>query len=116
MDHTTPAADARADADSETPIIRSKDAVNRDTPEAAVRAAEEIASHNDALAAAPAKPPREPDPDPAQAAEDIARQVVVEERGRISGIYDAAKKLSLDTAIADDLVRRGTSLDAAAAC
>ncbi|MGZ8313324.1 MAG: hypothetical protein ACXWUR_14785 [Allosphingosinicella sp.] len=94
MDQTTPAADIRADADSDTPILTSKDAVRRDRPEAAARTAEEIASHNDEPAAAPAKPSREPDPDPdpAQAAEDIARRVVVEERGRISGIYDAAKK------------------------
>jgi hypothetical protein len=44
---------------------------------------------------------------------DIARRVVAEERARIAGIYDAARKLAIETGIADDLVRRGITLDEA---
>jgi phage major head subunit gpT-like protein len=47
------------------------------------------------------------------ATEDIARRVVAEERARIAGIYDAARKLAIETGIADDLVRRGITLDEA---
>ena len=48
-----------------------------------------------------------------QRPEDIARRVVAEERARIAGIYDAARKLAIETGIADDLVRRGITLDEA---
>ena len=51
--------------------------------------------------------------DPAASAEDIARRVVAEERARIAGIYDAARKLGLDPAVADTLVRDGVALDQA---
>ena len=46
-------------------------------------------------------------------AEDIARRVLAEERARIAGIYDAARKLGLDQALADTLVRDGVMLDQA---
>jgi phage major head subunit gpT-like protein len=49
----------------------------------------------------------------AAGAEDVARRVVAEERARIAGIYDAARKLGLDQATADALVRDGVALDAA---
>lgn len=49
----------------------------------------------------------------AAGAEDVARRVVAEERARIAGIYDAARKLGLDQALADTLVRDGVALDAA---
>ncbi|MBK8211472.1 MAG: Mu-like prophage major head subunit gpT family protein [Rhodospirillales bacterium] len=49
----------------------------------------------------------------AAGAEDVARRVVAEERGRIAGIYDAARKLGIDPAVADTLVRDGVALDAA---
>ncbi|MGZ9034393.1 MAG: hypothetical protein ACXW25_08285, partial [Rhodospirillales bacterium] len=47
------------------------------------------------------------------ATEDIARRVVAEERARIAGIYDAARKLAIDQSVGDDLVRRGITLDEA---
>jgi hypothetical protein len=43
----------------------------------------------------------------------IAERVLREERERVAGITDAARKLGLDTAVADDLVRRGIGLDEA---
>lgn len=49
----------------------------------------------------------------AAGAEDVARRVVAEERARIAGIYDAARKLGLDQSVADSLVRDGVALDAA---
>src|SRR5512134_1304249 len=49
----------------------------------------------------------------AAGAEDIARRVVAEERARIAGIYDAARKLGLDQGVGDTLVRDGIALDAA---
>jgi hypothetical protein len=43
----------------------------------------------------------------------IAERVLREERERVAGISDAARKLGIDTAVADDLVRRGIGLDEA---
>ena len=37
-------------------------------------------------------------------------QILAQERSRVSGIYEAARKLHVDQALADDLVKRGTSL------
>jgi phage major head subunit gpT-like protein len=37
-------------------------------------------------------------------------QILAQERLRIAGIYEAARKLHVDQAVADDLVKRGTSL------
>ena len=37
-------------------------------------------------------------------------QILAQERSRIAGIYEAARKLHVDQAVADDLVKRGTSL------
>lgn len=37
-------------------------------------------------------------------------QILAQERSRISGIYEAARKLHVDQTLADDLVKRGTSL------
>jgi phage major head subunit gpT-like protein len=49
----------------------------------------------------------------ADAMQAVAERAVSVERERSSGIYDAARKLGIDSAIADDLVRRGVALDAA---
>jgi len=43
----------------------------------------------------------------------IAERVLKEERERVAGITDAARKLGLETAVAEDLVRRGIGLDEA---
>jgi len=43
----------------------------------------------------------------------IAERVLKEERERVAGITDAARKLGVDTTVADDLVRRGIGLDEA---
>ncbi|MEY3083210.1 MAG: hypothetical protein RJA94_3195 [Pseudomonadota bacterium] len=40
-------------------------------------------------------------------------QILAQERSRISGIYEAARKLHVDQKLADDLVKRGTSLSEA---
>lgn len=37
-------------------------------------------------------------------------QILAQERSRIAGIYEAARKLHVEQAVADDLVKRGTSL------
>jgi len=43
----------------------------------------------------------------------VAERAVAAERARVAGIYDAARKLGIETAHADDLVRRGVPLDGA---
>jgi hypothetical protein len=43
----------------------------------------------------------------------IAERVLKEERERVAGITDAARKLGVQTSVADDLVRRGIGLDEA---
>jgi hypothetical protein len=43
----------------------------------------------------------------------IAERVLREERERVAGIIDAARKLGVDTAVAEDLIRRGIGLDEA---
>ncbi len=75
----------------------------------------------------PTAPPEAPVPQPspqdlrAAAPEPVTRavpqnptfkpdQILAQERARISGIYEAARKLHIDQALADDLVKRGTSL------
>ena len=40
-------------------------------------------------------------------------QILAQERSRISGIYEAARKLHVDQKLADDLVKRGSSLSEA---
>ena len=43
-------------------------------------------------------------------------RILAEERARVTGIYDAARKLNVDQALADDLVKRGVVIgDARAA-
>ncbi len=110
MDPLPPAVDSR----TETPIATSEDTVTRDTIEAAPPSAP--AGRSDAPAAHPVEP-RQPTTSErgvdAAAAEDTARRVVADERARIAGIYDAARKLGLDHGLADTLVRDGASLDQA---
>jgi hypothetical protein len=43
----------------------------------------------------------------------IAERVLKEERERVAGITDAARKLGIDATVAEDLVRRGIGLDEA---
>lgn len=114
MDPTTPAADSRA---ASTSIDTSEDTVTRDTEETTLTAAVEattrghptVLEHPRQLE----RPQTDGDGQPALATEEVARRVVAEERARIAGIYDAARKLGLDTPAADDLVRRGIALDEA---
>ncbi len=108
MDPVTPAADSR----TETPIVTREDTVTRDTVEAT--GASTPASRADAPAADPVelrKPATAEHGADAAGTEDIARRVLAEERARIAGIYDAARKLGLDQAVADTLVRDGVTLD-----
>ena len=71
-------------------------------------AAAEFTAPEEVRAAVPASEPvtRAVPQDPAFKPE----QILAQERSRISGIYEAARKLHVDQAIADDLVKRGTSL------
>ena len=104
MDQPNPAAETRTAADADTPVQTQEEPVTRDTPEVAVTAAPDRAPQlrtSDQAGDSPA------------IAEDIARRVVAEERVRIASIYDAARKLAIETGIADDLVRRGITLDEA---
>ena len=106
MDQPTPAAEVR-DADStnatneDTVIRENSDAAVTAAPDATARGEPDIITRADRAA------------DPAASAEDVARRVVAEERARIAGIYDAARKLGLDPAVADTLVRDGVALDQA---
>jgi hypothetical protein len=49
----------------------------------------------------------------ATATRAIAERVLKDERERVAGITDAARKLGIDTGVAEDLVRRGIGLDEA---
>ena len=104
MDSLPPAADSRTDI----PTVTSEDTVTREMPETKPRS-DEPQAQNSAQNSGPA--------DnfglDAAAAEDTARRVVAEERARIAGIYDAARKLGLDQGLADTLVRDGATLDQA---
>ena len=104
MDQPNPAAETRTAADADTPVQTQEEPVTRDTPEVAVTAAPDRAPQLRTSDQAGDSPP---------IAEDIARRVVAEERVRIASIYDAARKLAIETGIADDLVRRGITLDEA---
>ena len=119
MDQPMTAADTDAAADGVTSRQADEDIVTRGraepttVPEAA--APEQLApTRSDGATLVRSHHPQHADrgADP-EAAEDIARRVVAEERARIAGIYDAARKLGLDQAVADTLVRDGVTLDAA---
>ena len=100
MDQVTPAADSRTDIAT----VTSEDTVTREMPETKPRSDEPQAQNSG--------PADNFGPD-AAGTEDIARRVVADERARIAGIYDAARKLGLDQALADTLVRDGATLDQA---
>ncbi len=108
MDQPKPAADSRTDA----PIMTSEDTVTSDTIEAAATAAP--ANHGEANPVdRPERPPLRNAEAAADATADIARRIVAEERARVAGIYDAARKLGLEPTVADVLVRDGVTLDLA---
>ncbi|MDG4574479.1 MAG: Mu-like prophage major head subunit gpT family protein [Defluviicoccus sp.] len=100
MDPLPPAADSRTDIAT----VTSEDSVSREMPETKPRSDEPQVQNS--------CPADNFGPD-AAGTEDIARRVLVEERARIAGIYDAARKLGLDQGLADTLVRDGASLDQA---
>jgi phage major head subunit gpT-like protein len=121
MDQPMTAADTNAAADGVTSRQSDDDIVTRERPQPAVTAVPE---------ATPAEPhtrtrggggtceqsddgQHDDGGGHAAGAEDVARRVVAEERARIAGIYDAARKLGLDQAQAETLVRDGATLDAA---
>ncbi|MFZ1414943.1 MAG: prohead protease/major capsid protein fusion protein, partial [Defluviicoccus sp.] len=104
MDSLPPAADSRTDIET----VTSEDSVSREMPEAKQRS-DEPQGQNSAQNSGPAD---HVGPD-AAGTEDIARRVVADERARIAGIYDAARKLGIDQAVADTLVRDGATLDQA---
>ncbi|MFO1153054.1 MAG: Mu-like prophage major head subunit gpT family protein [Rhodospirillales bacterium] len=103
MDQPTPAA-----RDADNTIATSEDAVTRDSCDAAMTTASDAAARAEPDARADRTANHS-----AISAEDVARRVVAEERARIAGIYDAARKLGLDTVVADTLVRDGVALDRA---
>ena len=110
MDQATPAADSRTD----TAIVTREDTVTQDIIETAPTPIP--ASRGDAPSADRSEQRQPPTPERAANTatdEQIARRVVAEERARIGGIYDAARKLGLDQAVADTLVRDGVTLDQA---
>jgi hypothetical protein len=124
MNQQTPVAESPAATDTST--LTNEETVTRQNAETAVTAGDKIPTaaeqpeqpvptRADDASREPIDHPSSPDrsvrddPD----AEDIARRVVAEERARIAGIYDAARKLAINTAVADDLVRRGATLDEA---
>lgn len=110
MDPVTPAADSRTDIAT----VTSEDTVTRDTAEAEPPSTP--ASRSDAAAVHlvdPRQPATAERASDAAGTEDIARRVVADERARIAGIYDAARKLGLDQGLADTLVRDGVTLDQA---
>lgn len=110
MDPVTPAADSRTDIAT----VTSEDAVTRDTEDAAPPSTP--ASRGDVPAVHlvdPRQPATAERASDAAGTADIARRVVADERARIAGIYDAARKLGLDQALADTLVRDGATLDQA---
>jgi phage major head subunit gpT-like protein len=108
MDQPTLAAEIRAATDTST--LTNEDTVTRENAEDALTAADETLIRGTAAEQAEQPGPVERD---AVTTEDVARRVVAEERARIAGIYDAARKLAIDTSVADDLVRRGATLDEA---
>ena len=63
----------------------------------------------------PAPRPQLLTPSPALDASANAEHLVSQERSRIADIYDAARKLGIEQAIADDLVRRGVAIGEARA-
>ena len=93
MDQPNPAAETRTAADADTPVQTQEEPVTRDTPEVAVTAAPDRTSRGEPPAAvdrAPQLQTSDQAGDSPAIAEDIARRVV-----------------------ADDLVRRGITLDEA---
>jgi len=116
MDQPTAAADSRA-AD-ETIIVPNEDTVTRDHAETAETVVAGTLNRSDTPTLERADQTEHADRlqnidgnQPTRSAEDIARQVVADERARIAGILDATRKLGLDPAVGDDLVRRGVALD-----
>lgn len=123
MDKTMPAANTSAAADTDTPLQTQEDTVTRESaqtaataaPESAAAAAQHVQTRSDGAAFERADRPHHPDHcvAPTAATADTARRAVAEERARIAGIYDVTRKLAIETGIADDLVRRGITLDEA---
>ena len=79
----------------------------KDTPMSDVTPAAAEPERNEPQADVPVAPaeaavPQEPSIRP--------EQILTQERSRIAGIYEAARKLHVDQSVADDLVKRGTSL------
>jgi hypothetical protein len=114
-----PAAEAAEDQETEAVIIEPDDVGEVDAPESpppdviaptsAMRSALEAQRRRATL---PETVTRQHVPDET-ATRAIAERVLREERERVAGITDAARKLGVDTAVAEDLVRRGIGLDEA---
>jgi hypothetical protein len=114
-----PAAETAENQETEAVIIESDDVGEVDAPESpppdiiAPTSAMRSALEAQRRRAAPAETvTRQHVPDES-ATRAIAERVLREERERVAGITDAARKLGLDTTVADDLVRRGIGLDEA---
>lgn len=119
------AAEAATTEDQETGTVTTTsddELVETETAETRVAPAEAVQAPTSAMRsaleaqrrrAAPAEAPcRRAAPDEI-ATGTIAERVLREERDRVAGITDAARKLGLETAVADDLIRRGIGLDEA---
>jgi hypothetical protein len=118
-----PAAEAADDQETETVTTATEDEViDTNVPESGASSPETVVAPTSAMRSAleaqrrratPAETmTRQAIPD-ATATRAIAERVLKEERERVAGITDAARKLGVDTALADDLVRRGIGLDEA---
>ncbi|WP_232222564.1 prohead protease/major capsid protein fusion protein [Paracoccus sphaerophysae] len=87
-------------------------------PESTTTVAGDVPASNDTRqqpVAAPASPEptaaRMPEPAPAPDSEAIATRAREAERDRVSTIYDLTSRLSLERSFAEDLVKRGVSVD-----
>ena len=105
MTDVTPAASEpdRIEAPAEVPVATAATAAETGPPQTQIADTRVVPS----TAASPVARtgPQEPAVKP--------EQILAQERSRISGIYEAARKLHVDQKLADDLVKRGTSLSEA---
>jgi len=123
-----PAAETAATDEQETEAVTTAtddttddEVIDTDIPETRALQPDDVAvlAPTSAMRSALAAERRRTETSPRQPATDetatraIAERVLREERERVAGITDAARKLGIDTAVAEDLVRRGIGLDEA---
>jgi hypothetical protein len=127
INRDAPAAEAADEQESEPMTAATDDTATEDEAKTSVAEHDE-APPDDAVVQAPtramrsaldaqrrraaAAETRQAVPD-ATATRAIAERVLKDERERVAGITDAARKLGIDSTVAEDLVRRGIALDEA---